>query len=356
MTFESDESTARVSPRQLETFATAVLKRAGVTDPHAAIVSDALVRADLRGVDSHGVARLNTYARKFETGGFDTDPDISVNSLSGGLVLVDADDGPGQSAGVRAIDEAMKLSRTHGIGLAAVTNSNHFGTAAFYTEQASSADLIGISMTNVVSDVAPFGGIKPFLGTNPISFSIPTDLPFPITLDMATSVAAKGKIDHASDEQDRIPETWAFDADGEPTTDPSDVAALRPLGGPKGYGLGIVVDILCGLLTGVGTSPTVGPLYDDYDEPMRLGHVFAAIDPSAFRNIEEFKADVGAYVEAIKEQPRRDDVDEIRVPGELEWFRKRDNEQDGIQLNDDARTGLETLSERYDIPLPDSLN
>lgn len=355
MPSEKDTSATRVSPEQLRTFATAVLKRAGVTEPHATAVGDALVRADLRGVDSHGVARLSAYARKFEMGGFNTDPDISVNSLSSGLVLVDADDGPGQSAGVRAMDEAMELSSGHGIGLAGVTNSNHFGTAAFYTERASSADLIGISMTNVVSDVAPFGGIKPFLGTNPISFSIPTDLPFPITLDMATSVAAKGKIDHASDEQNQIPETWAFDADGEPTNNPSDVTALRPLGGPKGYGLGIVVDILCGLLTGVGTSPTVGPLYNDYDEPMRLGHIFCAIDPSAFRNIEEFKTDVGAYVEAIKDQPQREGVDEIRVPGELEWLRKRDNEKEGIRLNDDARTGLKTLSEKYDIPLPEGI-
>ena len=209
-----------------------------------------------------------------------------MNQLSSGLALVDADDGPGQSAGVRAMDEAMSLVSEHGIGLAAVMNSNHFGTAAYYTERASAADFIGMSMTNVVSDIAPFGGLETFLGTNPISFSIPTDLPFPITLDMATSVAAMWKIDHTSDEQDEIPETWAFDADGEPTTDPSDVAALRPVGGAKGYGLGIVVDILCRLLTGIGSSPTVGPLYDDYDEPMELGHIFAVINSSVFCNIK----------------------------------------------------------------------
>lgn len=351
-----DTPMKRVSPAQLRTFATTVLECAGVTEEHATTVSDALVRADLRGVDSHGVARLNTYARKFENGGFNSHPDISVSRLSGGLALVDADDGPGQSAGVRAMDEAMALASDHGIGLVGVTNSNHFGTAAYYTERASAADFIGMSMTNVVSDVAPFGGVEAFLGTNPISFSVPTDLWFPITLDMATSVAAMGKIDHASDEQDRIPETWAFDADGDPTTDPSAVAALRPVGGPKGYGLGIVVDILCGLLTGAGTSPTVGPLYDDYDKPMQLGHVLAAIDPSVFRDIEAFKSDVGAYVKAIKEQPRREGTDEIRVPGELESLAKRESKRDGIKLNDDARDGLHSLSERYEIPLPDGLS
>lgn len=342
----------RVDPTELREFVTAALLEAGVGEVHADRLADALVRADLRGVDSHGVARLETYIKKFEAGGFDTDPDITVEAVGDSAVVVDADHGPGQSAAVRGMEAAKERAAATGVGIAAITNSNHFGTAAYYTERASDDDFIGMAMTNVGPDVIPFGGVSRFLGTNPISFSIPTDLEFPITLDMATSVVAMGKIDHAAKEDDTLPEDWALDEDGEPTTDPESVAALRPVGGPKGYGLGIVVDVLCGVLTGIGPSHTVGALYGDYDEPMELGHFVAAIDVSRFRDVAEFKADVGAYAEAIKAQPTRDGIDEILLPGEPEARTKRENERDGIELNEDGRNGVLSLAERYGLSLP----
>ncbi len=348
----SGGSDHRVEPSALQEFAYEVLVRAGVAEKHATIVSEALVRADLRGVDSHGVARLETYVEKFEGGGFNGDPDITVDRVGEAAALVEADDGPGQSAGVRAIDTSMKLADDTGVGIVAVTNSNHFGTAAHYTERASGEEFIGIAMTNVGSDVVPFGGISPFLGTNPISFSIPTDRDFPITLDMATSVVAMGKIDHATGEGEEIPSDWAFDEAGNPTTNPEEVAALRPVGGPKGFGLAIVVDVLCGIVTGVGTSPSIGALYDDFEESMRLGHFFVAIDPSVYRPIEAFLSDVGAYIDRLKEQEPQDNVTEIRVPGELEALAMQQNQREGIPLNDDARAGIRSLSQQYELPLP----
>lgn len=343
---------SRIDADTLERFAREVLSKAGVEAPHAEQVAHALVRADLRGVDSHGIARLETYVQKFENHGFNPNPDIRVEEVGDAAVLVDADDGPGQSAAVAAMDEAMDRADAAGIGIAGVTNSNHFGTAAYYTERASDAGYVGLAMTNVGSDVVPFGGVSAFLGTNPISFSIPTDREFAITLDMATSVVAMGKIDHAAKADDTLPEDWAVDGDGETTTRPEDVAALRPVGGPKGFGLGIVVDALCGLLTGVGASPAVGPLYDAFDEPMRLGHFVAAIDVSAFRDLDTFRADVGDYIALLKDQPTQDGVDEIRLPGELEERARRRNLADGVRLNDDARDGVHALAERYDVTLP----
>lgn len=342
----------RVDPIELVEFTRTVLREAGVADDHANRVADALVRADLRGVDSHGVARAETYVENFVNGGFNPDPDVTVEPVGEAAVLVDADDGPGQSAAVRGMDAAMDRADETGVGIAAVTNSNHFGTAAYYTERASDDDYVGMAMTNVGPDVVPFGGVTRFLGTNPISFSIPTDLEFPITLDMATSVVAMGKIDHAAKADDELPDDWALDEDGEPTTDPDSVAALRPVGGPKGYGLGIVVDVLCGIVTGVGPSQTVGALYGDYEEPMRLGHFVAAIDVSRFREIDEFKRDVSRYVEALKAQETQEGVNEILLPGEAEATRKRENELEGIELNDDARRGIVTLADRYDLALP----
>lgn len=355
MTENSPGSDYRVDPSELRAFGYSVLEHAGVPDEHARRVVDALVRADLRGVDSHGMARLETYVEKFEAGGFNTDPDIAVERVGESAVFVDGDDGPGQSVGVRGMDAAMDLAAETGVGIAAVTNSNHFGTAAYYTERASAEDYVGLAMTNVGSDVAPFGGVSPFLGTNPVSFSIPTDREFPITLDMATSVVAMGKIDHATEEGEAIPDDWALDASGDATTDPGEVAALRPVGGPKGYGLAMVVDVLCGVLTGVGTSPTVGALYDDFEEPMRLGHFFAAIDPGIYRDVAEFRAATGTYVDRLKAQETREGVDEIRVPGELETLAKARNEREGVPLNEDARRGLAALADRYELTHPSAL-
>lgn len=346
------ESEYRLPPSELREFAAQALEHAGVAEKHASTVAEALVRADLRGVDSHGIARLEPYIKKFEAGGFNTDPDISIEYLSDRAAMVDADDGPGQSAGVRGIDAAMGIADDLGVGIATVTNSNHFGTAAYYTERASSKGYIGLAMTNVGSDVAPFGGVDPFLGTNPISFSIPTDREFPITLDMATSTVAMGKIDHATEEDEEIPEDWALDGSGEPTTDPNEVAALRPVGGPKGYGLAIVVDVLCGVLTGVGTSPTIGPLYDDYHEPMRLGHFFGAIDPSAFVPLQQFEAAIGDYINRLRGQEPAEGVDQIRLPGEIEFRTRERRSREGIPLNADAVEGIRSLSAAYGIDSP----
>lgn len=344
----------RIDHRELEAFARTALVEAGVTEMHADRIADALVRADLRGVDSHGLARLEPYVRKFLAGGFNPDPDIRVQLVGDAAVLVDADDGPGQSAAVTAIDEAMQLADASGVGIGAVTNSNHFGTAAYYTERASRAGFIGMAMTNVGSDVVPYGGVSPFLGTNPLSFSIPTDRDYPITLDMATSVVAMGKIDHASEEGEPLPEGWAVDVTGAPTTDPQRAAALLPVGGPKGYGLAIVVDALCGLLTGAGPSPTVGPLYEEFEEPMRLGHFVAAVDVGAFRDPEEFRADVGRYIDRLKAQQTRNGVDEILLPGEPEAKAMVANRREGITLNPDAVTGIRRLAEQFGLEAPGS--
>lgn len=345
----------RVDQQELRSFAFEILTAAGVTTDHAQTVADALVRADLRGIDSHGLARLEAYVRKFENGGFNPDPNIQTELVADTAVLVDADDGPGQSAATRAMEEAMAMADDAGIGIAGVTNSNHFGTAAYYTEKASDAGYVGLAMTNIVSDVAPFGGTDAFLGTNPISFSIPTDREYPITLDMATSVVAMGKVDHVAEASEQLPDDWALDENGEPATNPEEVEALRPVGGPKGFGLGLVVDALCGVLTGAGTSETVGELYDDFDEPMRLGHFAAAIDVDSFRGEETFRQEMGTYIDRLKSQDTQDGVDEIRVPGELEALEKQRNETAGVPVNADAQRGLRNLAERFDIALPDGL-
>ncbi|NHN58592.1 MULTISPECIES: Ldh family oxidoreductase [Halorussus] len=350
-------STVRIDDGDLRRFVGQVLRESGVADDCADRVAEGLVRADLRGVSSHGVARLEAYVENFEAGGFDPDPDVAITALGDATAVVDADDGPGQVAARAGMETAMELATETGVGAVTVTNSNHFGTAAGYTEFASENDFVGLAMTNVGPDVIPFGGAEPLLGTNPISFSVPTDREFPVTLDMATSVVAMGKIQEvARREDDEIPAEWAVDADGEPTTDPHEAVAVRPLGGPKGYGLGIVVDVFSGLLSGAGPSPSVGPLYDDYDEPMRLGHFLAAVDVETFRDVGAFKRDVGDYVDRLKAVEPRDGFDEVLVPGEIEARKLREQREYGVELRPGAVESLRSLAETYGVPFPEAIS
>ena len=355
MVGDDDGSTIRIDDGELRRFVGQILRGSGVADDCADRVAEGLVRADLRGVSSHGVARLEAYVEKFEGGGFNPDPEVAIAALGDATAVVDADDGPGQVAARAAMETAMELADEAGVGAVTVANSNHFGTAAGYTEYASENDFVGLAMTNVGPDVIPFGGATPFLGTNPISFSVPTDREFPITLDMATSVVAMGKIQEVARREDtEIPAEWAVDAAGEPTTDPHEAVAVRPLGGPKGYGLGIVVDVFSGLLSGAGPSPSVGPLYDEYDKPMRLGHFLAAVDVETFRDVASFKRDVGDYVDELKAVEPRDGFDEVMVPGEIEAKRLREQRETGVELRPGTVESLRSLAGTYDVPFPDA--
>lgn len=353
-TMTEDNPYCRISPDILESYVRQILEEVGVPQKSATIIGTALVQADLRGVDSHGVARLEAYVEKFEGGGFNPDPAVATDRVSPALAMVDGDDGPGQIAATVGIETAVEIASETGFGASLVSNSNHFGTAAYYTKQAAENDCIGIAMTNVGPDVVPYGGTEARLGTNPIAFSIPTNRGFSITLDMATSVVAMGKIDHvAAAENKKIPRDWAVSEDGTPTTDPHSVSALRPVGGPKGYGLAIVVDVLSGLLTGARTSPDIGPLYSAPDEPMGLGHFLAAVDVSTVMDPDEFRTNVDAYIDQIKNTPTRDGVDEVLVPGEPEAKIRRENERKGVPLSEPTVTSLDALGDRYGIQLPE---
>lgn len=349
-TMKHSNISRRVDRTELESFVRQVLAAAGVAEDHSDRVAEGLVLADLRGVDSHGVARLEAYVENFEAGGFSRDPDIHISRVSQGIALVDGDAGPGHSVGMRAMQEAMSLAADSGVGSVFVGNSNHFGTAAYFTQFAADDGFVGIASTNVGPDVIPFGGTEAFLGTNPIGISVPTDLGFPMTLDMATSVVAMGKIDHSATGGDaEIPMEWAVDSDGEPTSDPTEVAALRPVGGPKGYGLAMMIDMFCGILSDTAISPDIGDLYADFHEPMGLGHWFLAIDVDAIMPLETFTAAVTSYVDRLKDQPTADGVEEIMVPGEPEARKRRKHEELGIPLNHETAESLDRLAERYEL-------
>ena len=347
--------TIYVDPEKLRSFARALLEQTGLHSDYAETIADALVKADLRGVNSHGVARLDAYLENLDAGGFNTNPDITVERSGDATVLVDGDDAPGQIAAIEGTKAAIEVAAESGAGLVSVQNSNHFGTAAYYTEYMADHGCIGLSMTNVDAEVIPFGGREPFLGTNPLSVAFPTPGSIPITLDMATSVVAMGKVDHvAAEEGESIPEHWAVDSQGRTTMDASEVHALRPAAGPKGYGLGLTVDLLSGVLSDSEPSINVGNLYGDYDEPMQVGHFFGAVDVSFFRDVKAYEADIEAYIEKLKCIETESGVDEVMLPGEIEARTMEQNLERGVPIIDGVAENLRMLSDDYGVAIPDA--
>jgi ureidoglycolate dehydrogenase (NAD+) len=322
-----------VTQRDLESLCRSLLERVGMSKEHAATVTDSLVAADLRGVGSHGVLRLPIYIKRMRMGLINVAPRMRVERTAAATARLDGDDGPGQVVVLRAMEEAVALARESGVGLCVAHRSNHFGIAAQPARYAAGHGMIGICMANSEADVVPFGGRTPWLGTNPLAIAVPTQAD-PITLDMATSVVAMGKVLLAAAENRPIPEGWAVDAKGDPVTDPSQARAVLPFGGPKGYGLGVIVEALSALLSGAGFGIAVKRMYDDFDEPQRLGHLVAAIDVARFVDSEEFASRATEFVASITSVAPAEGHERVMVPGEPEADIARKRRAEGIPLDE----------------------
>jgi ureidoglycolate dehydrogenase (NAD+) len=345
---ENAEADRRLEADKLETFATSVLEQAGLDSDDAAIVADSLIDANLRGIDTHGVVRLDPYVERLEKRGMNRDPNPTVADHGEATAIVDADNGPGQVATRRAIEEAIERANTVGAAFIGVRRSNHFGTASYYTNYAAEQGYIGIAMTHAGPNVTPFGGSDPYFGTNPIAFAFPYD-DFPVSLDMATSETAKGSVILAQEEGEEIPPEWAIDEDGEPITDPEQFHALRPMSGPKGYGLALVVDAFCGLLLDTVYGKDVPTMYDDMTEPEGLGHFVGAIDVEAFSNLNSFIGRFDSMAANLKRMDTTGDFDDILLPGEPEARKKTRRLEDGIPIGEGVWETLTELGEDYGV-------
>jgi LDH2 family malate/lactate/ureidoglycolate dehydrogenase len=253
----------------LRAFCEEVFLSCGMVQEDAAIVADSLVQANLRGVDSHGVARVGIYAKRLKMGLVNPRPNVGIVRESAGTLLVDGDNGMGQVVGVRAIDLGLdKAGKSGGISVG-VRRSNHYGAGAYYVQRAVARDAIAFAYSNAPPTMAPWGGVDPYVGTNPYAYGVPAGEHRPIVLDMATSIVARGKIILAAERGEPIPEGWAIDAEGNPTTDAQEALAgsVLPFGGPKGYALSLMIDIMAGALTGAGFGPGINSMYDNFDEP-----------------------------------------------------------------------------------------
>jgi len=334
----------RINHEKLTRFVSRSFEKLGVPTSDAEIAANVLVAADLRGVDTHGVIRFQPnawYVQWLKDGVMTAKPNIRIVSDNAASALMDADNGMGMVAGHRAMEIAVRKAKQTGVGLVTERNSRHYGMSAYYAMLALPHDMIGIAMTNASRQVVPTFGRDARFGTNPLCFAVPARAERPFVLDMATNTAAAGKLELALRLGKSIPVGWALNEKAEPTTDPrvaQQARRLLPLGGNresgshKGYGLGILVEILCGVLSGTVTA------LNAQQEPR--GHFFGAINPAAFRPIEEFKSDMDRLLRALKETPPVPGESRVYVAGEIEFETAEERSERGIPLHSSVLKGL----------------
>jgi LDH2 family malate/lactate/ureidoglycolate dehydrogenase len=348
------KASKRVNHERLVRFVQAAFEKLGVPNADAQIGADALVAADLRGVDTHGVIRFSPqawYVKWLSEGSMTARPNIRIISESASTALIDGDRGMGMVIGHRAMELAVAKAKQSGIGMVGVRNSRHYGMSAYYAMQALAHDMIGIAMTNASRQVVPTFGREARFGTNPMCFAVPAERELPFVLDMATTTAAAGKLELAARMEKAIPLGWALNESAQATDDPrvaQKARRLLPLGGSresgshKGYGLAIVVEILCGVLTGTLTA-----LNADQDP---RGHFFGAIRIDAFRPLAEFKQDMDRLIQELKSTPPIAGQDRVYVAGEIEFETAEERTERGIPLLPSVLKGLREVGEQLGVP------
>lgn len=338
----------KVTKNKLIEVARDILRGLGATDEEAAIVAKCLVRADMRGVDTHGVQFLRVLSDRVEARVLRTPTTINVLKDEKATILIDGGNGFGQMASHLAMEMSIQKAKSYGIGCSLVRNTNNVGMLAFYTLMASDAGVVGIAITNSAPFMPPWGGTEPFFGTNPISIAVPSGTEVPLVLDMATTMAAVAKIHRAHERRETIPLGWALDETGTPTTDPDAAleGSLLPIGGPKGYGLALMIDVLAGMLSGSKYGPDVGRLYEMLG-PLGAGFMSIAIDVERFMPLHQFKRLMKTYTESIREGKKAKGVSRIYLPGEIEYEKEKASLVEGIEINPKVVAGLNQLLERF---------
>jgi len=346
----NQDTNKRINHEKLTRFVQAAFEKLGVPAADAQIAAETLVAADLRGAETTGVIAFSPYAwsvKWLSDGSMTAKPNIQVISETPSTALLDGDRGMGMVIGHRAMELAIEKAKQCGIGMVGVRNSRHYGMSAQYAMQALAHNMIGIAMTNASRQVVPTFGREARFGTNPMCFAVPADKELPFVLDMATTTAAAGKLELAARLEKSIPTGWALDEKAEPTHDPrvaQKARRLLPLGGSrdngshKGYGLAILVEILCGVLTGTLTA-----LNADQDP---RGHFFGAIRVDAFRPVTEFKRDMDRLIRELKSSPPIQGQNRVYVAGEIEFETAEERAERGVPLLPSVLKGLREVSEQ----------
>lgn len=348
----------------LSDFSAAVFRHFGVPEDEAALAAEVLAASDLRGIESHGVARLHTYFDMLELGRINPRPTVRIVRESASTATVDGDNGLGLVVGPKANEIAMQKAADAGTGWVSVSNTNHYGIAGYYVLKALERDMIGWSMTNTTKLVAPLWGAERMLGTNPIAIAFPGKIHPPIVIDLATSACAYGKVEMARRREEPIPEGWAIKRGGNNTTAPTEMVdggallplgSFREMGGHKGYCLATMVDILCCCLSGANWGPWAPPFALRQEIPARsvgkgIGHFFGAMRIDAFIDPDEFKSQIDDWIETFRATPPQPDTPGVVIPGDPEREAEAVRRVEGIPLIQPVIDELLDISKRTGIP------
>jgi len=333
---------------QLVRIGTKIFLAAGASPEEAKTVSEFLVKANLVGHDSHGIIRVIQYVKAIEDGVIKPGAKIEVIKETDSLAIINGNWGFGQVVAKKAMEKAIEKAGKNDVSIVCVFNCNHVGRLADYTLMASEKNMIGLAMVNSIKSVAPFGGKERILSTGPISFAFPTNMEFPFVIDIATSVVAEGKLRFMLHKSEKIPLGWIINKDGNPSNDPRDFyegGALLPLGGDiaghKGFGLGLAVDILCGILAGSGCA---------YMETKKgNGVFFEVINIDKFIPVEEFKEKVTELLKVIKSSKPRPGFREVIIPGEPEYLTEKIRLREGIQVPERTWREIKNIAKRLGL-------
>lgn len=328
--------------------ATRALVGLGLEASDAADCARVLVLGELMGLSTHGVGRIESYGERIDLGGIKARPAIRVERVAPAMARVDGDNGVGPLVGMRALEAAMALAREAGVGAVFARASNHFGPVAPYSLIAAEAGFASIIGSNATTTIAPTGGREARLGNSPVGFCVPNPGGRPVILDMALSMVARAKIRNAAKRGEAIPPTWATDREGNPTTDPKAAldGFLLPIGGHKGYGLALIVDLFAGLLSGAAYLTRVSSWSDNPEAPQDLGHFFFLIDAARLGPPEWLAGRMRDFAAILHDTPPADPAAPVLLPGEIELDRLDRHRRDGIALDPVLLAKLEALAAR----------
>ena len=341
----------RIAGHTLQDFMREVWMRVGLAEADAAIEAEVLVWANLRGIDSHGVQRVAAYLDRVDGGGMNPTPNVRVERETAATLLIEADLGFGPVVTVGAMERVMEKAKAQAIGWAEIRNITHQGAMGYYAEMAARRGMAGIAIVSNPPNMAPPGARRAGTHNSPIAIGVPGGEHGPVVLDMATSVAARGKISVAIDKGESIPLDWALDRDGNPTADPSLAACLQPAGAYKGYGLALMFECLTSLVVG---NPLLSPHLLGEDEPVRgtQNSLVAALDIGQFVDLDRYRDEIDRLARGLKSLPRREAGTETLLPGEPEVRVLAERTANGIPLPPGTVAKLRDAARRCDVALP----
>lgn len=338
----------RVKEKDLHELIKNKINKAGLSEEHADVVADCLVWADARGYHSHGAVRVEYYSERIAKGGITADPKFEFKTTGPASGIYEGDNGVGFVVAKNGMKEAIKMAKEVGVAVVGMRQLSHSGSLGYFVEMAADEDLVALSICQSDPMVVPYGGNEAYYGTNPIAFGAPSNDDRKMIFDMATTVQAWGKILDARSKGESIPDTWAVDKDGNPTTDSRNVNALVPIAQAKGYGLMMMVDVLSGIMLGVPFGKHVSSMYEDLTKGRDLGQLHIVIDPARFTDLETFKKNMSQTFDELGNITPAEGFSEVNYPGERALKRKAAYDKDGIEIVDEIYDYLVSDDVHYD--------